>query len=65
MKPLQQLNKKITGIITAVLFTAAYALGIGVVAVFVKMSGTSMLHTANQKTSWQKPTGSNRLEKMF
>ena len=65
MKLLQQLNKKIAGIITAVLFTAAYVLGIGAVAVFVKMSGTSMLHTANKKSSWQKPTGSNRLEKMF
>ncbi len=65
MKRLQRLNRKIAGIITTVLLTAAYALGIGIVAVFVKTSGTSMLHTANKKSSWQKPTGSNRPEKMF
>lgn len=65
MKRLQRLNRLITGIITAVLFTAAYILGIGIVAFFVKTSGTIMLRTANKKSSWQKPTGSNRMEKMF
>ncbi len=65
MKTLQHISKRMAGSITTLLLSAAYLLGIGIVALFVKTNGRGMLGQLNKKTTWQKPSGSGRMERMF
>lgn len=65
MKTLHRISKYISGVITALLLTAAYVLGIGVVALMAKIGGTAMLPGAMKRSTWQKPTGSGNMERMY
>lgn len=60
-----KLREKIEFLISLLLFSCVYILGIGTTALFARLVGHRFLIHVFKGSSWQSPTGSNKIERMY
>jgi hypothetical protein len=63
---LQKIRDRIEFVISLVMFTFVYIFGIGLTSIVAKLTKHRFLaHVFPTHSSWQKPTGSQKLERMY
>ncbi len=62
---LKQIRNKIEFVISQIMFSCVYIIGIGTTAVIARMAGHRFLTHTFKNSSWQHPTGSKNIERMY
>lgn len=61
----KQLRDKVEFVISIVLFSCVYIFGIGTTAIVARLTGHRFLTHTFKDSSWQQPTGSKKIERMY
>ena len=61
----KKLRDKVESVISIVLFSCVYIFGIGTTALVARLVGHRFLIHTFKNSSWQQPTGSKKIERMY
>ena len=61
----KQVRKKVEFVISLIMFSCVYVFGIGTTALVARLVGHRFLIHSFKKSSWQTPTGSKKIERMY
>lgn len=65
LRLIQQFRSKIEFVISLIMFSLVYIFGIGTTALVARIVGKRFLLHTFRRSSWLKPTGSMKLERMY
>lgn len=62
---IKQVREKVEFVISLIMFSCVYVFGIGITAIIARLTGHRFLVHSYKNSSWQQPTGSKKIERMY
>lgn len=62
---IKQLRDKVEFVISLIMFSCVYIFGIGITTIVARLTGHRFLVHTYKNSSWQLPTGSKKIERMY